>query len=155
MDLQDLNLAADIVQDVYRSRLRIHGDDRPITLWLIQPPNGTVEHVVRYFRGCQMEEITQMPETCRMAKTTSRQYRGNPTHASTLLSWLQGNWDGAPITPEEIRQATGLAQAQFKEAKKHPEVRAFFENEVFTQGNGKNTVYSRKPRSTQSGSEAA
>lgn len=155
MRLQDITLAADIVQDVYRSRLRIHGDGQPITLWLIQPPNGTVAHVVSYFQGCQVEEITQMPEACRVVKTTSRRYRGNSTHASKLLSWLQGNWDGAPITPEEIRQATGLTQAQFKEAKKHPEIRAFFENEVFTQGNGKNTVYSRKPRSTQSGSEAA
>ena len=94
-----------------------------------------------FFRGCQVEEIPQMPEACRVAKIASRQYRGNPTHASKLLSWLRKNWDGATITPEEIRQATGLTQAQFKEAKKNPEVKLFFKEHVATSGNGKNTVY--------------
>lgn len=52
--------------------------------------------------------------------------------------------NGNEITPLKIREATGLTQKQFKEAKKHPAVREFFSAHIATHGSGQHTWYSRK-----------
>lgn len=144
MDLQDITLAQDIVQLVFRSALRMHGETQPISLWLFQPPNGTVEHIRRYFGDCNIVEVTNLPIECATARTRAAHYMGEPTHAAKLLRWLASEWTSSTVTPEEIRVATGLTKVQFKEAKKNPDVKKFFAQNVIHHGSGKNTVYERK-----------
>lgn len=140
MAMQDICLAQDIVQLVFRSALRRHGEDVSIELWLLQPPNAVIGHLEEYFKECQISEILEMPEVCKNAVAKAKEYKGKPTHAARLLEWLD-SWEGEPVTPEIIRQETGLNQTQFKEARRHPQVQSFFENKITTRGTGKNTVY--------------
>lgn len=142
LDAQDASLVTDIVQLVFRSALRRHGESRPIELWLLQPPNGVVARIKEYFGDCQVKEISDVPEPCRHARVLGKQRKGQRTGAAILLEWLQ-HWDGAePVTPNQIRAETGLTQSQFKEAKKNPEVQDFFRAHVQKHGSGKNAVYS-------------
>ena len=76
--------------------------------------------------------------------TTSRQYKGEATHAAVLLKWLTSQWDGKEITPKEIREHTNLTMKQFKEAKKNADIKTFFASCVETSGSGSNTIYRRK-----------
>ena len=144
MEIQDITLAQDIVQLVFRSALRMHGETKPISLWLFQPPKGTVEHIRRYFGDCRVDEVADLPVECATAKTRSAQRMGEPTHAAKMLQWLFAEWTTLTITPDEIRKATGLTQEQFKEAKKNPDVKRFFAENVITHGSGKNAIYERK-----------
>lgn len=141
MEMQDITLARDIVQLVFRSALRNHGETRPIELWILQPPNGVIQHLKNYFIDCQIREHTELPESCRTAAVISREYMGEQSHAGKLLSFLMV-WDGrTSLTPKQIRTATGLSPEQFKEAKKHPEVQHYFKTHIRTSGSGKNTIY--------------
>lgn len=140
MDMQDISLAQDLVQLVFRSALRRHGEDTPVELWLLQPPNAVVGYLQNFFAGCQITEISDVPESCKIAVAKAKEYNGRPTHAAQLLGWLEA-WDGVAVRPEKIRADSGLTQAQFKEARKHPQVQAFFERHVTVHGTGKNTVY--------------
>lgn len=140
---QDITLARDIVQLVFRSALRRHGESTPIDLWLLHPPNGVIGHLQDYFKDCHIEEINVLPESCHRAAVISKTYTGKATHAAVLLDWLC-QWNGNEITPLKIREATGLTQKQFKEAKKHPAVREFFSAHIATHGSGQHTWYSRK-----------
>lgn len=143
MKMQDITLARDIVQLVFRSALRSHGETQPIELWLLQPPNGVIQHLKKYFADCQIREHTELPESCRTAAAMGREYMGKPTHASKLLSFLT-EWDGkTDLTPTQIRTATGMSPEHFKEAKRHPEVQGYFERHIQTAGSGKNTIYSK------------
>lgn len=144
MDLQDITLARDLVQLLFRSALRRHGEDTPIEAWLFQPPNGMLAYVEQSLPGCQIQEVRDIPQACRTALTTSRVYKGNATHAAVLLAWLQNEWDGSEVTPGSIRAQTGLSQSQFKEAKKHPDVQAFFRTQVQISGSGQHTKYRRR-----------
>lgn len=140
MALQDITLANDLAQLIYRCALRRHGESTPITVWLFLPPTGTLEHLARFFPGAVFQECTEVPEECRLARTIGRMYKDSETHASKLSSWLQ-QWDGAPITPEEIRRETGLSKKAFKEAKKSQFIHQFFCDHVMTEGSGRNTRY--------------
>ena len=140
MALQDIILANDLAQLIYRCALRRHGESTPITVWLFLPPTGTLEHLARFFPGAVFQECTEVPEECRLARTIGRMYKDSETHASKLSSWLQ-QWDGAPITPEEIRRETGLSKKAFKEAKKSQFIHQFFCDHVMTEGSGRNTRY--------------
>ena len=143
MDVQDITLARDIVQLVFRSALRNHGEAQPIDLWILQPPNGVVQHLKNYFIDCQIREHTELPESCRTAATIGRTYMGKPTHASQLLKFLAG-WDGKTnLTPTQIRKATGISLEQFKEAKKHPEVQNYFKTLIHVTGSGKNSFFNK------------
>lgn len=94
--------------------------------------------------GCEIREIREIPEVCRRTATTARTYKGEQTHAAILLAWLQDKWDGEEIAPKEIRNKTGLTREQFKEARKHPDVQAFFDRYVQTKGSGRHTKYTKK-----------
>ncbi len=143
MDMQDITLARDIVQLVFRSALRNHGEAQPIELWLLQPPNGVIQYLKNYFIDCQVQEYTELPESCRTAAIIGRAYMGKPTHASKLLNFLV-EWDGKiNLTPTQIRKVTGISLKQFKEARKHPDVQRYFKSYIQTTGSGKNTVYSK------------
>ena len=146
MELQDITLAQDIVQLVFRSALRMHGETRPISLWLFQPPKGTVEHIRRYFGDCTIEEVNDLPPECAIAKARGARHMGEPTHAAKLLQYLVSEWTAPTVTPDEIRKATGLTLEQFKEAKKNPSVKVFFTQNIIVRGSGRNTVYERKSK---------
>ena len=141
MDMQDITLARDIVQLVFRSQLRKHGDTQLIELWLLQPPNGTIAYLKSYFGDCQIEEINELPEACLIARTSGKTYLGNETHASRLMEYIQNVDVSTPITPEDIRRQTGLTKEQYKEARKNPYVKAYFARHFDTKGSGINTVY--------------
>jgi len=144
MGLQDITLARDIVQLVFRSALRRHGEEQPIELWLLHPPNGVLAHLKSYFGDCRIEEIPELPESCQLAATVNKTYKGNQTHAGKLLAYLN-NWDGkGGLTPDQIRNDTGLSLSQFKEAKKNPTVQDYFDKHITTKGSGRNAVYSKK-----------
>jgi len=138
--MENITLARDLVQLVFRSALRRHGEQTPIELWLLHPPDAVLEHLKQYFGDCHIETIPELPESCRHLATTSRRYKSEKTHAAVLLHWLE-TCQQQEFTPEEARKQTGLTPGQFKEAKKNPEVRRYFQNHIDAAGSGRNTVY--------------
>lgn len=141
MDMQDITLARDIVQLVFRSALRSHGGTQPIELWLLQPPCGVIRYLRDYFKDCRILDHGELPESCRAAVTINREYRGNMTSAGKLLEFVSTRCRGTPLTPEQIRAATGLSRQQFKEAKRNPSVREYFAAHFDVSGSGQTTVY--------------
>lgn len=141
LKMQDITLARDLVQLVFRSALRNHGESQPIEVWLLQPPNDMVQHLQSFFTGCQIYEHADLPEACRFAAVSNREYNGNLTHAAKLMQYLQNLDENVLFTPEEIRACTGLSRNQFKEAKKHPDVKGYFQSHIQVFGSGKNTNY--------------
>lgn len=144
MDVQDATLADDLIQLIFRCALRRHGETQPITVWLFQPPNGVLHYLSNFFPRASFQDVKTVPDACRTAMTTSRQYKGEATHAAVLLKWLTSQWDGKEITPKEIREHTNLTMKQFKEAKKNADIKTFFASCVETSGSGSNTIYRRK-----------
>lgn len=142
MAAQDITLARDIVQLVFRSALRRHGEETPIELWLIQPPNGVVDHLLDYFGDCRVEEVRDLPLSCELAILGAMSYNGRQPRWAKLLTWLY-QWDGSETTPHQIRAETGLTLTQFKEAMRHKRVKQFFQDHVTTTGSGHNTRYVR------------
>lgn len=140
MEIQDITLARDLVQLIFRSALRRHGETAPIEVWLLQPPNGVVAHLQNTFPGCRIREIPDFSVECKMAASLGKRYCGQETSAGKLLRWLLA-WDGSPVSPEEIRHQAGLTLTQFKEAKRNPNVRAFFQRNIHASGSGRNTIY--------------
>lgn len=143
MDMQDITLARDIVQLVFRSALRNHGETQPIDLWILQPPNGVIQYLKRYFLDCQIREHSELPESCRTAVVLNRSYMGKRTHAAVLLEFLMQVPDNTNFTPEQIRAETGLDSQQFKEAKKHPEVQNYFKIHIKATGSGATARYTK------------
>lgn len=141
MDMQDISLAQDLVQLVFRSALRKHGENLPIEFWLLQPPNGVIKHLVNYFGDCQVQEHNELPEQCQIALTASRAYQGERTNPAKLIKFLAEIEEGTRFTPGQVRDATGLTKAQFKEAKKNEVVKKYFDSHIKTVGSGINTIY--------------
>jgi len=141
--MEAVTLARDLVQLVFRSALRKHGGQEPIEFWLLHPPDVVLEHLKSYFGDCQVEVIAELPEACCRLAAASRRYNSEETHAAKLLRWLESN-RRPEFTPEDIREGTHLTPEQFKEAKKHPEVRKYFAGYIETRGSGRNTVYRYK-----------
>lgn len=141
--MEHITLARDLVQLVFRSALRKHGEQEPIEFWLLQPPDAVLEHLRQYFGDCQIEVIPELPESCRRLTATTRRYNSEGTHAAKLLRWLENSQE-QEFTPEEIRKQTGLTLNQFKEARRHPEIRKYFAEHIETRGSGRNTSYRRK-----------
>jgi len=138
--MEDITLACDIVQLVFRSALRKHGEQEPIELWLLHTPDGVLQHLKQYFGDCRIETIPELPESCRRLATAAREYRGAKTHASVLLRCLEQCSQGE-ITPAELREQTGLTQSQYKEALRNEVVRTFLHDHFEVFGSGKNTRY--------------
>lgn len=144
LETQDMVLAQDLVQLMFRTALRNHGGNEEIEVWLLQPPNGVLHFLEVYFGDCVIDESRELPESCKQAVTMNRVYTGNPTHAAQLLRFLH-HWSGdSGLTPQDIREATGLSPSQFKEAKKNKDVRAYFTQNIVTKGSGRNTIYYKK-----------
>ncbi len=136
--MEDITLTRDLVQLLYRSRLRRHGDNHPISLWVINPPPGVVDQLQTSFPGSKLVYHPQIPEACRLVGVTSRRYRGKESHAAKLLQWLQA-WEGERISLQQVRQNLQLTPGQYKEAARHPEVKTYFDNHIVKTGSGKAT----------------
>ena len=147
MGVQDITLANDLAQAIFRSALRRHDQSTKILVWLFQTPNGVLGHLQDFFPGVSIREVTEVPDTCYQAKTINRNYNGASTHASKLLRWLTEwitTWDGTPISVKEIQQRAGLSQENYKEARKHKEVKAFFDRHLVLSGSGKHAKYYKR-----------
>ena len=141
--MEAVTLARDLVQLVFRSALRKHGEQTPTEFWLLHPPDAVLEHLKSYFGDCRVKVIPELPEACRQLAVISRRYDSKETYAARLLRWLENN-QLLEFTPDDIREGTQLSPPQFKEAKKHPEVRKYFADHIETRGSGRNTVYRYK-----------
>lgn len=143
MNMQDITLARDLVQMVFRSALRNYGEAQPIDLWLLQPPNGVIRYLQDYFVDCRVQEFTNLPESCRIAAAVNKEYLGKQTHAGKLLNSLSQLADGVCLTPKQIRDVAGLSPEQFKEAKKHKTVQEYLKNHFQIAGSGKSITYTK------------
>lgn len=144
VEMQNLTLARDLVQLVFRSALRNHGEPQPIDLYLLEPPDDVSLLLMEYFQDCDLREYPTLPEQADQAAAMAKTYHGQQTSAGKVLQVLV-NWDGSvPLTPEDIRRQTGLTKEQYKEAKKNRDVKSYFAKHFETKGSGINTVYYKR-----------
>lgn len=135
-DIANLTLARDLVQLVFRSMLRKHGETEPIDLWLIQPPEPVLLHLQAFFEDCRVVRYTDVPPECEMEVSANRTVNGELTHAAKLLRWLQ-EWDGSEIASADVQKQLAMTPPQWKEARKNKNVRKYFESYVVSRKNGR------------------
>lgn len=124
-----------------RSSLRNYSETTPVDLWLLEAPDEVALLLLNYFGDCQFQEYPALPQQSEVAAVIAKQRKGKQTSAGKLLEFLI-SWDGkGGITPTEIQQAAGISQSQFKEARKHPVVRAYSAKHLVRIGSGINTIY--------------
>ena len=145
LNAQDTHLAHELVQMVFRSRLRCHGDTAPIELWLTQPPDAVLTLLGNYFGDCCFEKHNAFPPECHSKLHTSRQRNGTQTNAARLYEALLTVPDGGKTTPALLREQSGLTQSQYKEAVRSASVQALLRTEFTTFGSGKNQKIHRVP----------
>ena len=145
LNAQDTHLAHELVQMVFRSRLRCHGDTAPIELWLTQPPDAVLTLLGNYFGDCCFEKHNTFPPECHSKLHTSRQRNGTQTNAARLYEALLTVPDGGKTTPALLREQSGLTQSQYKEAVRSASVQALLRTEFTTFGSGKNQKIHRVP----------
>ena len=138
LKMQDIHLAHELVQMVFRSRLRCHGDKAPIELWLTQPPDAVLALLHDYFGDCRFEKHNALPAECHSKLHTSKQRNGIQTNAARLYEALLAIPEGSETTPAQLREQTGLTQDQYKEAMRAASVRELFRTGFTTFGSGKN-----------------
>ena len=145
LKMQDIHLAHELVQMVFRSRLRCHGDKAPIELWLTQPPDAVLALLHDYFGDCRFEKHNALPAECHSKLHTSKQRNGIQTNAARLYEALLAIPEGSETTPAQLREQTGLTQDQYKEAMRAPSVKELFRTGFITFGSGKNQKIRRIP----------
>lgn len=145
LKMQDIHLAHELVQMVFRSRLRCHGDKAPIELWLTQPPDAVLALLHDYFGDCHFEKHNALPAECHSKLHTSKQRNGIQTNAARLYEALLAIPEGSETTPAQLREQTGLTQDQYKEAMRAASVRELFRTGFTTFGSGKNQKIRRIP----------
>lgn len=138
LKMQDIHLAHELVQMVFRSRLRCHGDKAPIELWLTQPPDAVLALLHDYFGDCRFEKHNALPAECHSKLHTSKQRNGIQTNAARLYGALLAIPEGSETTPAQLREQTGLTLNQYKEAIRAPSVKELFRTGFTTFGSGKN-----------------
>ena len=138
LKMQDIHLAHELVQMVFRSRLRCHGDKAPIELWLTQPSDAVLALLHDYFGDCRFEKHNALPAECHSKLHTSKQRNGIQTNAARLYEALLAIPEGSETTPAQLREQTGLTQDQYKEAMRAASVRELFRTGFTTFGSGKN-----------------
>lgn len=146
LKMQDIHLAHELVQMVFRSRLRCHGDKAPIELWLTQPPDAVLALLHDYFGDCRFEKHNALPAECHSKLHTSKQRNGIQTNAARLYEALLAVPEGEETTPAQLREQTGLTQDQYKEAMRAPSVQEMFRTGFTTFGSGKNQKIRRVSR---------
>lgn len=145
LKMQDIHLAHELVQMVFRSRLRCHGDKAPIELWLTQPPDAVLALLHDYFGDCRFEKHNALPAECHSKLHTSKQRNGIQTNAARLYEALLAIPEGSETTPAQLREQTSLTQDQYKEAMRAASVRELFRTGFTTFGSGKNQKIRRAP----------
>lgn len=145
LKMQDIHLAHELVQMVFRSRLRCHGDKAPIELWLTQPPDAVLALLHDYFGDCRFEKHNALPAECHSKLHTSKQRNGIQTNAARLYEALLAVPEGEETTPAQLREQTSLTQDQYKEAMRAPSVQEMFRTGFTTFGSGKNQKIRRAP----------
>lgn len=146
LKMQDIHLAHELVQMVFRSRLRCHGDKAPIELWLTQPPDAVLALLHDYFGDCRFEKHNALPAECHSKLHTSKQRNGIQTNAARLYEALLAIPEGSETTPAQLREQTGLTQDQYKEAMRAASVRELFRTGFTTFGSGKKQKIRRVSR---------
>lgn len=146
LKMQDIHLAHESVQMVFRSRLRCHGDKAPIELWLTQPPDAVLALLHDYFGDCRFEKHNALPAECHSKLHTSKQRNGIQTNAARLYEALLAIPEGSETTPAQLREQTGLTQDQYKEAMRAASVRELFRTGFTTFGSGKKQKIRRVSR---------
>ncbi len=146
LKMQDIHLAHELVQMVFRSRLRCHGDKAPIELWLTQPPDAVLALLHDYFGDCRFEKHNALPAECHSKLHTSKQRNGIQTNAARLYEALLAVPEGEETTPAQLREQTGLTQDQYKEAMRAPSVQEMFRTGFTTFGSGKKQKIRRVSR---------
>lgn len=142
---QDAHLAHELVQMVFRSRLRCHGDTAPVELWLTQPPDAVLTLLGDYFGDCCFEKHNAFPPECHSKLHTSRQRNGTQTNAARLYEAMLAVPAGGETTPALLREQSGLTRDQYKEAIRATSVQALLRTEFTTFGSGKNQKIHRAP----------
>ena len=145
LKMQDIHLAHELVQMVFRSRLRCHGDKAPIELWLTQPPVAVLTLLHDYLGDCRFEKHNALPAECHSKLHTSKQRNGIQTNAARLYEALLAVPEGEETTPAQLREQTSLTQDQYKEAMRAPSVQEMFRTGFTTFGSGKNQKIHRIP----------
>lgn len=138
LKMQDIHLAHELVQMVFRSRLRCHGDKAPIELWLTQPPDAVLALLHDYFGDCRFEKHNALPAECHSKLHTSKQRNGIQTNAARLYEALLAIPEGLETTPAQLREQSSLTRDQYKEAMRAASVRELFRTGFTTFGSGKN-----------------
>lgn len=138
-------MAHELVQMVFRSRLRCHGDTAPIELWLTQTPDAVLTLLGNYFGDCCFEKHNAFPPECHSKLHTSRQRNGTQTNAARLYEALLTVPAGGETTPALLREQSGLTQNQYKEAVRAASVQALLRTEFAAFGSGKNQKIHRVP----------
>ena len=103
MHTQNITLARDLVQLIFRSALRRHGETQPIEAWVVQPPNEVLQYLQAFLPGCTIREIHDFSDACKQTAAMYKTILGKPTSASKLLNWMTRAWDGSKISPHAIR----------------------------------------------------
>ena len=145
LKMQDIHLAHELVQMVFRSRLRCHGDKTPIELWLTQPPDAVLALLHDYFGDCRFEKHNALPAECHSKLHTSKRRNGIQTNTARLYEALLAIPKGSETTPAQLREQTGLTQDQYKEAMRAAPVRELFRAGFTTFGSGKSQKIRRVP----------
>ena len=145
LNAQDIHLAHELVQMVFRSRLRCHGDIAPIELWLTQPPDAVLTLLGNYFGDCRFEKHNTLPAECHSMLHICKQRNGIRTNAARLYEVLLAVPDGVETTPALLREQSGLTRDQYKEAIRAASVQTLFRAEFTTFGSGKNQKIRRIP----------
>ena len=139
--MQDILLANDLVQAIFRTDMRNHGSNKPVEVWLLQPSDDVVRYLLDAFPGCRVLIERDFPPEIILASIESCSYDGKTPHYAKLLPVLYALEPGTCITPEAIYARAHLTPAEYKEAKRNKLVKAYFADHVNSEGRGGNTVY--------------
>ena len=139
--MQDILLANDLVQAIFRTDMRNHSSDKHVDVWLLQPPDDVVRYLQAAFPGCWIEHISVVPPKVILAVADEQTYNGKEPHFVPLLKALYSLPTGTVIKPQELYDRANLTLAHFKEAKRNKFVQAFFRDHVQMEGRGVNTTY--------------
>lgn len=141
MRTQNILLANDLVQAIFRTDMRNHSSETHVDVWLLQPPDDVVRYVQAAFPGCWIEHISVVPPKVILAVADEQTYNGKEPHFVPLLKALYSLPTGTVIKPQELYDRANLTLAHFKEAKRNKFVQAFFRDHVQMEGRGVNTTY--------------
>ncbi|WP_313530738.1 hypothetical protein [Anaerotignum sp.] len=137
IQMQESTIARDLVQLIYRSALRKHGDQTKIEVVLPSISTGVLLHLESSFPGCHFVEKTDLLEECSFARLSHRTYNDKPIKAGQMLCWLK-DWNGEKKYTKEVRAELNFTKNQYQGAMKSPTVKRYMKLEnIATNSRGK------------------